>query len=99
MAESFDIVVAGGGAAGLACALLLARRGWRVAVVGPRGTKRDGRTVALMDSSLRILAQAGAGGVMDDVSAPLASLCIIDDTGSLLRAPPVTFHAAELELD
>jgi 2-octaprenyl-6-methoxyphenol hydroxylase len=99
MAESFDIVVAGGGAAGLACALLLARRGWRVALVGPRGTKRDGRTVALMDSSMRILEQAGAGGVMDDVSAPLASLCIIDDTGSLLRAPPVTFHAAELELD
>ena len=44
--DSFDILVAGGGAAGLACALLLAGKGWSVAVVGPRGTRADGRTVA-----------------------------------------------------
>src|SRR5206468_12502499 len=58
-AREVDIVVVGAGAAGLAAGIALAGRGWSVAVLGAGTARRDGRTVALMDGSVRFLAEIG----------------------------------------
>jgi 2-octaprenyl-6-methoxyphenol hydroxylase len=97
--HDFDIVVVGAGAAGLAAGLALAGRGWQVAVLGEAAARRDGRTVALMDGSVRFLEEIGAWARLAPSASPLETLTIIDDTGSLLRAPPVAFHASEIGLD
>lgn len=94
-----DIVVVGAGAAGLAAGIALARAGWHCVILGPTGARRDGRTVALMDGSVRFLQDIGAWDRVATEAAPLETLAIIDDTGSLFRAPPVAFHAAEIGLE
>ncbi|PSC03659.1 ubiquinone biosynthesis protein UbiH [Alsobacter soli] len=94
-----DVAVAGGGAAGLAAAIALSRQGWDVAVIGPTAPRRDGRTIALMDGSVRILQQIGVWPALEPLASPLVTLTIIDDTGALFRAPPTSFQAGELGLD
>lgn len=99
MAERYDIAIVGAGAVGLAAGIGLARLGQRVAVIGTDGARRDGRTVALMESSLQVLAELGLRDMVEQNGAPLIHLRIVDDTGRLFRAPPVTFDAAEIGLD
>lgn len=94
-----DIAVIGGGAAGLAAAIALARAGWEPTLVAPAGQRPDGRTVALMHGSVAFLTEIGAWDALAPVASPLIRLSIIDDTGGLFRAPPVTFDASELDLD
>jgi 2-octaprenyl-6-methoxyphenol hydroxylase len=97
--KSFDIAVVGAGAVGLVCALALAQRGRTVAMIGPAAARRDGRTVALMDGSVRFLEELGVWQAIAPHGSPLAALTLIDDTGSLFRAPALTFHAGEIGLD
>lgn len=99
MSDSFDIIIVGAGAVGLAAGIGFARAGQRVALVGADGARRDGRTVALMETSLHVLDQLGLRATVEEHGAPLIHLRIIDDTGRLLRAPPVTFGSAEIGLD
>jgi 2-octaprenyl-6-methoxyphenol hydroxylase len=99
MTQRFEIAIVGAGAVGLAAGIGFAQAGKQVAVIGSDGARRDGRTVALMESSLRILAELGLRQRVEEHGAPLIHLRIIDDTGRLLRAPPVTFDAAEIGLD
>ena len=94
-----DIGVVGGGAAGLSAGIALARAGWSVVLVTPPPQRADGRTVALMAGSIAFLQGIAAWDAVAPHASPLASLSILDDTGSLLRAPPITFHAGELGLD
>ena len=93
-----DVLVAGAGVVGLALALGLARTGLSVACVGPAAAARNGRTVALLDGSVRMLSALGVWDDLRDRGAPLARLRIVDATGSLFRAPPVTFGAEEIGL-
>ena len=88
-----DVAFVGGGAAGLAAGIALAREGWAVVLAGPGGARRDGRTVALMDGSLRFLDKLGVWASLATHAAPLVTLAIVDDTGALLWAPPFAFHA------
>jgi 2-octaprenyl-6-methoxyphenol hydroxylase len=97
--ETFDIAVVGAGAVGLSAALAFARDGYRTALVGGLDVRRDGRTVALLNGSIRFLDAVGAWPALRDVSAPLETMRIIDDTGSLFRPPPVAFSAGEIGLD
>ena len=95
----FDVAVVGAGAAGLATALALAREGLATALVGRHAPVADGRTVALLDGSVRFLKALGAWTDIAPHAAPLAELHIVDDTGSLFRPPPARFVATEIGLD
>lgn len=96
--EDAEVAVVGAGAVGLAAALAFTRAGFRTVLVGPEPQLRDGRTAALLDGSLRLLASLGLEEGLDAASAPLRTMRIVDDTGSLFRPPPVEFRAAELGL-
>jgi 2-octaprenyl-6-methoxyphenol hydroxylase len=97
-AALFDFGVVGGGPAGLAAALSLARTGLRTALIGPAPTGSDNRTSALFTGSVRLLRNLGAWDLCRGTE-PLGAIRIVDDMGALLRAPEVLFTAAEVGLD
>ncbi len=99
MAKHHDIIIVGAGAVGLAAGIGFAQAGCSVAVIGTDTLRRDGRTVALMESSLKILDSLGLRSTVEHHGTPLVDLAIIDDTRRLFRAPPVTFRAREIGLD
>jgi len=99
MAKSYEVVVVGGGLAGSCAALAAAGAGYRTAIVAPRNAGVDGRTTALMTPSIALLERLGVWSGVRPAAAPLRAMRIIDGTGRLLRAPTVTFHASELDLD
>ncbi|AOO82418.1 UbiH/UbiF family hydroxylase [Bosea vaviloviae] len=94
-----DIAIVGAGAVGLTAALALAKDGRRVAVLGPLTAPHDGRTVALLDGSWRLLAELGLTDALIGKAAPLEVMRLVDDTGSLFRQPPVEFRASEAGLE
>ncbi len=96
--QSFDVLVAGAGATGLTTAIALAREGRSVGIVGKLDTANTGRTVALMDGSLRLIQALGLGPRLEPHCCPLNVMRLVDDTGSLLRTPPVDFVATEVGL-
>jgi 2-octaprenyl-6-methoxyphenol hydroxylase len=97
--DSCDVAVVGAGPAGLAAALALAASGARVLAVGAAPGKRDTRTAALFAGSIKLLENVGVGDVCRTAGEPIFAIRIIDDMGGLLRAPEVTFTAAEAGLE
>ena len=97
--SSFEVAVVGAGPAGLASALALAGLGVRVVAVGAMPSSRDTRTAALFAGSITLLDNLGVGDVCRNDGQPITGIRIIDDMGSLLRAPEVTFTAAEAGLE
>jgi 2-octaprenyl-6-methoxyphenol hydroxylase len=97
--DEVEIAIVGAGAAGLVAALALAQDGRKVALLGPASAPRDGRTVALLDASWRLLDELGLMAALADKAAPLSTMRIVDDTGSLFRQPPVEFRASEVGLE
>jgi len=91
-----QIAVVGGGPAGLACALLMAGAGASIDLFAPAAAGRDSRTSALMRGSVEILRAIGVWDELKPRAAPLQRLRLVDATGRLVRAPEVTFDAAEL---
>src|ERR1700728_2737605 len=98
-ARASDVLVAGSGLAGLAAALGLARAGFEVVLSGAGERTGRGRTVALLDRSVAFLDSLGLWTRLRAEAAPLRSLRLIDDTGTLFPPRPAEFHAAEVGLD
>jgi 2-octaprenyl-6-methoxyphenol hydroxylase len=99
MSKTVDIAIVGPGHVGAAAALLFARAGRSVALIGPAAPRRDGRTVALLEASWALLGEIGVAQRLEDEAAPLAMMRLVDDTGSLFRRPPTEFKAHEIGLD
>lgn len=97
--EHFEIAVVGAGLAGSLAALAFADTGRSVALIAPVAGKADGRTTALMDQSIELVRKLDLWQAVAPLAAPLSSMRIIDATNRLLRAPTVTFHAAEVGLE
>ncbi|QGZ33182.1 UbiH/UbiF family hydroxylase [Stappia indica] len=93
-----DIAVIGAGPSGMAMALLLARHGFRTALIAPALPASDDRTTALLESSVEMLRSLKLWDRIAPHTAPLEHMRIIDATGRLIRAPEVVFDASELKL-
>jgi 2-octaprenyl-6-methoxyphenol hydroxylase len=95
-AEYCDVFVVGAGLAGASAAIGFARAGFSVISCGGVDRLAQGRTVALLGRSVDFLEELGVWGEVEKSASPLRSLRIVDDTGSLLAARPVEFHAREI---
>src|SRR5437016_14381531 len=93
-----EVVVVGGGPAGLTAAIALAGSGVATALISKRPARPDNRTTALLAGSVTALETLGVWQRCRDKAAPLTAIRIIDDTPRLLRAPEVTFAASEIGL-
>ena len=88
MNKTIDVLVAGGGAAGLATGLALARAGLTVTIAGmPETIRDDARSAALFASSFTVLDRIGAGDRLRAKGWPLRAIRIVDVTGALVRSP------------
>ena len=93
-----DVVVVGGGPAGLTAAIALASAGVDTVLIS-KAPPADNRTTALLSGSVAALDALGVWPLCAAQAAALSAIRIIDDTARLLRAPEVTFEAAEIGLE
>ena len=82
-----DILIAGGGIAGMIAALVFAREGFKVTCVeaAPKPTKsaaQDLRSTAFLMPSIRLLDEAGILSGLQDIAAPLRLMRIVDAGGA-----------------
>lgn len=89
-----DAIVVGGGLAGLAAAVAVAKAGIATLHLAPKGPP-DRRTSALMLPSVDYLRSAGLLADPATIGHPLTQIRIIDATRRLIRAPETLFDAAE----
>lgn len=94
-----EVAVVGGGPSGFVAALALAAAGADTVLFAPPAAGPDRRTTALLDGSVRVLKALGTWARLEPHTAPLAHLRLVDATRRLIRAPEVTFDAAELGLE
>jgi 2-octaprenyl-6-methoxyphenol hydroxylase len=97
--EIYDVVVIGGGPAGLSAAIALAEAGAKTALLARRAPYGDNRTTALLGASVDLLERLDVWPRCRDKAAPLQVMRLVDDTGRLIRAPEVRFAAEEIGLD
>lgn len=96
--DIFDVAVIGGGATGFAAALAAVVTGCNTVLFAPPASFPPGRTAALLQGSIDILSGLDVWPALIEQAAPLRAIRIVDATKRLIRAPEVTFHAAEIGL-
>ena len=94
-----EVVIVGGGPAGLTAAIALATAGLETVLVAKSPSAPDYRTTALLASTVTALDTLGVWERCRDHAAPLRVIRIVDDTARLLRGPEVCFAASEIGLD
>jgi 2-octaprenyl-6-methoxyphenol hydroxylase len=94
-----DVVVVGGGPAGLSVAIALAQVGVNTALIARRAPYADNRTTALLGGSVGFLEQLDVWPRCRDKAAQLQVMRLVDDTGRLIRAPEIRFSSDEIGLD
>ena len=99
-----DIIISGGGIAGLTLSLLLAKLELSVSVIEPhppkKSAKPNGRTIALMNSSLNILKNIeGVWDLIEDKSARMEMMRIIDISRPTEDAVRTEFPASDIGLE
>jgi 2-octaprenyl-6-methoxyphenol hydroxylase len=97
MKPDADIIVVGGGLAGLAAAVSLSRAGHQTIHLAPP-VPVDRRTSALMMSSVSFLRETGLIDDPAEIGHALTAIRIIDATRRLIRAPETLFDAEEAGL-
>jgi 2-octaprenyl-6-methoxyphenol hydroxylase len=95
----FDVVVIGGGPAGVAAAVALAQSDAKTALIARRTPYADNRTTALLGDSVGFLQGLEVWTRCKDAAAPLQVMRLVDDSGRLIRAPEVRFSSDEIGLD
>jgi 2-octaprenyl-6-methoxyphenol hydroxylase len=93
-----EVVVVGGGPAGLTAAIALASANIETALVARPAAATDSRTTALLAGSVTALETLGAWEGCAQDAAPLRRMRLVDATARLIRAPEVSFDAAEIGL-
>lgn len=102
---SFDVVIAGGGIAGLTLAVLLGRSGLRAALIDSRApaplkdAKPTGRTVALMRSSVNIVTAAGVWDLCEPHAGRMEIMRVIDDSAPDREPLEVDFPAEDIGME
>ena len=94
-----NVVVVGGGPAGLAAAIAIAGAGAATALVARRAPYDDNRTTALLGPSVALLERLDVWQRCANQAAALRVMRLIDDTGRLIRAPEVRFSSEEIGRD
>jgi 2-octaprenyl-6-methoxyphenol hydroxylase len=97
-----EVLIVGGGIAGLALGCFLGEAGIKTAVIEPRNlpleekTEHFGRTAALMGASVNILKSLGLWEDLSQRTAPLNQMRIIDDSNPAIEPIQIDFPASEI---
>lgn len=97
MSTDADVIVVGGGLAGLASAVTLTRSDLKVIHIAPNAPP-DRRTSALMMPTVDFLSESGLIKDPASLGHALTAIRIIDATPRLIRAPETLFNAKEVGL-
>jgi 2-octaprenyl-6-methoxyphenol hydroxylase len=95
----YDVVVVGGGPAGLAAAVAVAETGANTALIARHLPYADNRTTALLGGSVDLLRRLDVWSRCAGEAAALKTMRLVDNTGRLIRAPEVRFSSDEIGLD
>ncbi|MEM7067529.1 MAG: FAD-dependent monooxygenase [Pseudomonadota bacterium] len=100
MAENkeYDILIAGGGLAGVTLALAAGRLGKSVCLCAPE-VASDNRTTALLNDSVEFLETLDIWNELSKHVHPLKTMRILDGTSRLFRIQQTDFHAKEIGLE
>ncbi len=98
-----DIAIIGTGPVGLITAITLAKEtNFQINIFGPKPDEallaRDTRTTAFMAPSVKLLENCNIWADCKENASPLKHLRMIDDCGSLIRAPDCHFSCNELNM-